>query len=427
MVSSIQVTLPLQPAVPGVRWACLLLAATMFACPSSAPPDPSLDITGETWQADAPAGDATEVHADQNVPPDALPEVRGDGCPGECLEETLPVDAGDLEPADLADGLDLTDASEVTAEVDAGDLDTSDIEATRVPGQACTTSAQCLSGDCSDTPLGRFCAPLCASGCPKGWVCKGDQPDSTCEPKTPPNCWSCDAKHCPLTWCHPLGTEGEFCLAACLEKSQCPAGYTCEPDPSGLSFCTPPLPSCACAPSHIGFSVPCDVTNQFGSCPGSGVCTETGLASCEGPTPQLEICDGIDNNCDGAVDENFPDKSKPCDGQDPDLCLTGIWTCGPGGLALVCSGEKPQLEVCDDKDNTCDGVVDEGFEQKGEMCGVSPFCGVGYWACHPTNGKLYCKGVTPEPEVCDGKDNDCNGLVDEGFPDADGNGFAECP
>lgn len=423
----LQATPTFRPGARATWLASAALAAVIGGCSGSSHPEPVLDVAGDLWLLDTGVDGSKETLYTESMRPDVAEDAIAEVCQRDCRGDSELMDTPLVWPEDTAPDLDLFGASDETEELGPGDQEAPDIEATLAPGEACANSAQCLTGDCSDTALGRFCAPLCASGCPKGWICKGGSAGSTCEPKTPPNCWTCDARHCPIAWCRPLGNEGEFCLSACMSKSQCPAGYRCEVDPGGLSFCVPPLPSCACAPNLVGFSVPCDVINEHGSCPGAGICTQDGLLTCEGPTPQLEICDGIDNNCDGSVDETFPDKSKPCDGLDPDLCLTGIWTCGPGGLNLVCSGEKPQLEVCDDKDNTCDGVVDEGFSQKGEICGVSPFCGVGYWACHPTNGKLYCKGVTPEPEVCDGKDNDCNGLVDEGFPDSDGNGFAECP
>src|SRR5581483_10511740 len=79
----------------------------------------------------------------------------------------------------------------------------------------------------------------------------------------------------------------------------------------------------------------------------------------------------------------------------------------------VCQGEVvPVPEVCDDKDNDCNGLVDDGLP--------STSCGVG--ACRMTvpgcaGGELpVCVPGQPSPEICNGIDDNCNGLVDEGSP-----------
>ncbi|HBV58297.1 MAG TPA: hypothetical protein DEB73_03500, partial [Candidatus Magasanikbacteria bacterium] len=77
-----------------------------------------------------------------------------------------------------------------------------------------------------------------------------------------------------------------------------------------------------------------------------------------------ESCNGLDDDCDEAVDEDFPLLSDDCDGGDSDECENGTYTCKLDGLGVECVNEEPEgfpgyEEVCDDEDNDCDGVIDE--------------------------------------------------------------------
>jgi hypothetical protein len=177
------------------------------------------------------------------------------------------------------------------------------------------------------------------------------------------------------------------------------------------------------------------------------------LTGCEYPcTPSnggVEICDGQDNNCDGTVDESdarvgqrcYPEGATGCDlssGTCLGGCAFGTYACLPGGL--VCArAVLPGVEICDGKDNNCDGLADDGFDLQGDprwcgtcsnvcafpnavpgctagQCGIR-FCRPGFVDLdgQPGNGCEYA--CTPDgPEVCDGKDNDCDGKVDTDDP-----------
>ncbi len=126
-------------------------------------------------------------------------------------------------------------------------------------------------------------------------------------------------------------------------------------------------------------------------------------------TPSTEICDNKDNDCDGKVDETL---SRACS----TACGTGKETCSAGKWG-ACSAPKPQPEICDGKDNDCNGQIDEGCQcQSGTSrpCGSNVgTCKEGTQACEGgTWGK--CTGVEAISEICDGKDNDCNGQIDDG-------------
>ena len=165
-----------------------------------------------------------------------------------------------------------------------------------------------------------------------------------------------------------------------------------------------------------------------------------------------ELCDGIDNNCDGQVDEGvvltfytdqdadgYGDPSVPVHGcAQPEGTVPGSTDCDDGDATVFPGGD----EQCDGIDNDCDGVIDDGLlttvytDSDGDGHGDPA---TAEDSCAPTADQVTlgddCDDTDPTAapglsEVCDEVDNNCDGEVDEGvtttyFADVDGDGWGQ--
>ena len=121
-----------------------------------------------------------------------------------------------------------------------------------------------------------------------------------------------------------------------------------------------------------------------------------------------EQCNGVDDDCDGAVDEETS----------VDLDKDGFTSCGGDCNDQDASSYPGAVEKCDGKDNNCDDTIDDGFDQDSDgYLDVQSCPGASLKDCDDTNAAIN-NGAT---EVCDTLDNNCNGITDEGFDlDKDG-------
>jgi hypothetical protein len=223
--------------------------------------------------------------------------------------------------------------------------------------------------------------------------------------------------------CECLQTNGgvEICDGADNNcNGQIDEGFDLQNDPVNCgrcgNLCSFAHASARCQKGQCGFVCLAGYVDLDGN-PENG-CEEACTPSNNG----IEICDGKDNDCNGLVDDNATDVGQPCGTKG---CQPGVLSCIAGAPVCVGAGQ-PSPEVCDGIDNDCNGLIDESDPNLGKPCyptgaggcsltgACTGLCQKGAWGC--TAGSLLCRGaVTPQVEICDGKDNDCDGLVDEDF------------
>lgn len=176
----------------------------------------------------------------------------------------------------------------------------------------------------------------------------------------------------------------------------------------------------------------CGPSTNLGACSYGGQICIDGESFCADPLPvltQLEVCDNIDNDCDGSVDEDI---SRPCS----TACGDGFEYCEEGGW-VGCTARQPSLEICDGVDNDCDGTIDEDcpcneghvavcYESIVDDFGQLVDCGFGLTECTPEREWGPCVFVGTQQETCDGFDNDCDGVVDGMVSDCGETDVGQC-
>ncbi|MHB8876413.1 MAG: MopE-related protein [Myxococcaceae bacterium] len=161
-----------------------------------------------------------------------------------------------------------------------------------------------------------------------------------------------------LAGCFGYGPKVEDCKVTCGPAGTCPSGTVCKD-----GMCRPPAAEgfCECSP---GDERPCG--GGKGACiAGSQRCTNTRVwGQCLGEVkPSSELCDGVDNDCNELVDDNV--SGAPACELTQGVCFGRVRACINASFVSVCTeadygSDYQALETrCDGLDNDCNGTVDQ--------------------------------------------------------------------
>jgi hypothetical protein len=203
------------------------------------------------------------------------------------------------------------------------------------------------------------------------------------------------------------------------------AGGWADPDYTAITGYEVTEASCDAADNDCDGSVDEPFTNLGQSCSeGSGACADTGVYVCTADklgtecdatpgTGTAEVCNNIDDDCNGVVDDGIATTPTTCG---TGACASaGTLACVGGSMVDSCHAGTGSAETCNNIDDDCDGVVDDGIATTPTACGEGACASTGTLTCVGGNMADSCTAGTPAAETCNNIDDNCDGTVDNGL------------
>lgn len=282
----------------------------------------------------------------------------------------------------------------------------------------CTThTAQCDALVSCTNSIGGYSCGQCPSGYTgDGHTCADINECSTspCHPLTActntGGSYTCSA--CPT------GYQGDG-YAGCLDIDECavnnggcPSTDACV-NTQGSRTCS------SCAAGSVGVITHCGV----GACAATGTtsCSFGAIVnSCTPGQPAASdnTCNNVDDDCNSSVDDGFAPSVSHCG---VGACAaTGTVSCSGGTVTDSCRAGTPPAtsDTCNGIDDDCDGSLDEDFVSQVTHCGTAACQASGTSSCV---GGVVSDSCTPPSHAasdatCDGLDDDCDGMIDDDYP-----------